>query len=470
MRWLAVLLVVRSARAPMKLNELDLLKNFYNVTGGADWVDNTNWDIGATSQCGWVDNSVPDGWPYVAPEVTEVSLGPGCIYKDPCAWDTKWKGVGCVDPCYAPTDGDNCAFGRVTYFDLPYNSLVGTIPEAFFDELLNISFIDLSYNAISGTLPTQIGKVRNLIALHLNNNNFQGTIPTEIAHMGHSLGYDEGFYVMDFSYNNFTGTLPSQVAYLSALQSLDISHLPNFGHPSYGDNLFMNPGLPSQIGLLTGLASIRADFSAFQGFIPTQIGLLTNLLQLLMRGSGHELAKKQITNQFSGTIPTQIGMLTRLDVLGLSNNLLSGTIPEEIGNMQWLRRFELAENKLSGTMPNVFDEHGLGGPTGILDYWDTYGNKLTGDLPNTIGNATSLQWLYIQIEHSDPLRNFRCGQRIPGLGNSHNNMNVDSNDPAPNAKYNWAIMAWDYFNMMYTTECPNPHDVNFAFNALSGDV
>ena len=37
-------------------------------------------------------------------------------------------------------------------------------------------------------------------------------------------------------------------------------------------------------------------------------------------------------------------------------------------------------------------------------------------------------------------------------------------------RYNWAIMAWDYFNMMYTTECPNPHDVNFAFNALSGDV
>lgn len=45
------------AYAPLRLNELDLLKRFYNVTGGAGWVRNDNWDEGATSQCGWVDQS-----------------------------------------------------------------------------------------------------------------------------------------------------------------------------------------------------------------------------------------------------------------------------------------------------------------------------------------------------------------------------------------------------------------------------
>jgi hypothetical protein len=93
------------------------LKNFYNTTGGASWSLNTNWDIGATSQCGWVDQAIPTGWPYVAPPVSQ-PLGPACIYKDPCSWNTKWHGVGCVDPCYAPTDGDNCVFGRVTMLDL----------------------------------------------------------------------------------------------------------------------------------------------------------------------------------------------------------------------------------------------------------------------------------------------------------------------------------------------------------------
>ena len=114
--WLAVL-PLASVYAPLRLNELDELKAFYNSTNGASWTTNTNWDIGATSQCGWVDNSIPQGWPYVAPPVP-AALGPACIYKDPCSWDTKWHGVGCVDTCYAPTDGDNCVFGRVTLLNM----------------------------------------------------------------------------------------------------------------------------------------------------------------------------------------------------------------------------------------------------------------------------------------------------------------------------------------------------------------
>ena len=53
----------------MKLTELDLLKNFYNSTDGANWLVNTNWDMGATSQCGWADQSVQYPWPYEAPPV-----------------------------------------------------------------------------------------------------------------------------------------------------------------------------------------------------------------------------------------------------------------------------------------------------------------------------------------------------------------------------------------------------------------
>ena len=64
--WLALLSV---ARAPLRLDELHELKNFYNATSGANWTVNTNWDLGATSQCGFSDQSIPSGWPYVAPPV-----------------------------------------------------------------------------------------------------------------------------------------------------------------------------------------------------------------------------------------------------------------------------------------------------------------------------------------------------------------------------------------------------------------
>ena len=72
----------------------------------------------------------------------------------------------------------------------------------------------------------------------------------------------------------------------------------------------------------------------------------------------------------------------------------------------------MQENELSGTMPDVFD----GLPR--VQYWDTYANQITGDLPPSIQNiSATLEHLYIQTEQTDALRNFRCRERIPGLGN-----------------------------------------------------
>ena len=108
---------------------------------------------------------------------------------------------------------------------------------------------------------------------------------------------------------------------------------------------------------------------------------------------------------------------------GLNDNRISGTIPPEIGGMYMLTRFELQENQLSGTMPDVF------GSLPKIEYWDTYGNQMTGDLPPSIQNASILQYLYIQTAHTDVLRNFRCRDRIPGLGNLHNSLGIPSNQP-----------------------------------------
>ena len=73
-----------------------------------------------------------------------------------------WFGVSCSDPCYAPIDGDDCRFGRITSIHLPGNNLTGTIPWQLFDALVNLTIIDLSHNDISGTIPTEVGKLRNI--------------------------------------------------------------------------------------------------------------------------------------------------------------------------------------------------------------------------------------------------------------------------------------------------------------------
>ena len=67
-------------RASVLTRRLTALKLFYNTTSGADWTTNTNWDMEATSQCGFVDQSIGKDWPYVAPERASAS---NCIARGP---------------------------------------------------------------------------------------------------------------------------------------------------------------------------------------------------------------------------------------------------------------------------------------------------------------------------------------------------------------------------------------------------
>ena len=75
---------------------------------------------------------------------------------------------------------------------------------------------------------------------------------------------------------------------------------------------------------------------------------------------------------------------------------------------------------MSGSLPDVFDQ------LKYIEYWDTYGNSLEGPLPDSIGEAKTLEHLYVQVEQRNLLLNHRCRQRIPGVGNAHNAMNVPS--------------------------------------------
>ena len=114
-------------------------------------------------------------------------------------------------------------------------------------------------------------------------------------------------------------------------------------------NLQLNPGLPSEVGLLTNLVTLKLDHCGFSGTVPTQVGELHKLESLLLRGTTKGL--EAVTNRFSGTIPTEIGRLASTMTVGLNDNRISGSIPPQIGGMGQLSRWEVQENSLSGTMP-----------------------------------------------------------------------------------------------------------------------
>jgi len=77
--------------------------------------------------------------------------------------------------------------------------------------------------------------------------------------------------------------------------------------------------LPTELGLLTELASVSLTNATLTGTIPTQMGDLTNLRRLWL-----------YNNQLTGTIPTQLDQLTKLEILELYHNSLTGSVPQGV--------------------------------------------------------------------------------------------------------------------------------------------
>ena len=69
-------------------------------------------------------------------------------------------------------------------------------------------------------------------------------------------------------------------------------------------------------------------------------------------------------------------------------------------------------------------------------------------VPPSLQNLTSLQYLYLDNQHYKPLRQQYCGQRMPN-----------------NGKYNYRIVREEY-QQMTSVICEEMHDTNFAFNSL----
>ena len=128
-----------------KLDDIEALRELYESAGGAGWklADNAPGD-------GMMLPGGNNGWD---------------LNSDPCPMNftNGWYGVACVDPCYTPIDGEDCRFGRITGIQMPFNTMLGSIPNNVFSKLNNLTIFDVSHNSLSGTLPTEVGKLRNMM-------------------------------------------------------------------------------------------------------------------------------------------------------------------------------------------------------------------------------------------------------------------------------------------------------------------
>jgi hypothetical protein len=144
-----------------------------------------------------------------------------------------------------------------------------------------------------------------------------------------------------------------------------------------GNNLMGT--VPTEVGDLTGLVTLRMDNNALSGGIPGSLGNLTSLVELAL-----------YTNQLTGGVPGTLGSMTSLVNLFLAHNQLSGSIPAELGSLPNLSWLSLFDNQLTGAIPSE-----LGNLPSLVQL-RIQENQLTGAIPTEIGNLTGLQRLYLE--------------------------------------------------------------------------
>ena len=135
--------------------------------------------------------------------------------------------------------------------------------------------------------------------------------------------------------------------------------------------------IPSEIGLLTSLDTLKFPDNLLTGPIPTEISRLSNMRVLFFW-----------VNYLTGTIPHDIFQtMTDLEHISLAENwLLSGTIPE-FGYLDDFTGLELDINILTGTIPSSMYDN-----LPRLDYVRFDRNKLSGTIPTEIAQLSNLEW------------------------------------------------------------------------------
>ena len=188
--------------------------------------------------------------------------------------------------------------------------------------------------------------------------------------------------------NNLNGVIPTALGNLTVLDSLRL------------DNNALSGSIPNEVGRLVNLRTLSLQQNPLSGAMPVELGNLSNLRSMQIWGTN-----------IDGPIPVELTNLTGLEVLSLPFNQLGGEIPPELGNLENLTWLVLAFNQLSGPIPPELGKlkklksiqlHGneLGGPIPIvlgdlnnLLSFDLNRNKFSGTIPSELGNLNNLKRL-----------------------------------------------------------------------------
>ncbi|XVF24073.1 hypothetical protein REPUB_Repub13aG0095600 [Reevesia pubescens] len=279
---------------------------------------------------------------------------------------------------------------RVISLNLSSLNLVGSISPS----IGNLSFlreVNLSNNRLQGNIPMELGHLKQLRSIILYLNNLQGKIPEELSNCSN-------LQEIRLAKNNLTGEIPFHLGDLKNLIVLLLSY----------NNLI--GGIPSSLGNLSSLNVLNLYGNKLEGIIPNALGRLSNLGELYINENSlsgsispiYNLSSSIIihatNNQLTGGLPPEIDVVfPNIEEIAFGRNKLTGTIPRSISNISSLQLFDLAVNGFSGSVPdNIGKLRNL--QELIIDY-NHLGSGKPGDLDflSSLTNCSLLELLAINI-------------------------------------------------------------------------
>ncbi|CAM8947000.1 unnamed protein product [Rhodiola kirilowii] len=315
------------------------------------------------------------------------------------------------------------------FFSLASNFFGGKIPTSICNASSNLEVLDLSNNLFNGELPPCLPKMSGRLAvLNLGKNNITG-------HISDTFTANCMLRTLDLSSNFIQGKLPKSLANCKELEVLDLGNnriddtfpcwLKNVSTLRVlvlrSNTLRGSIGCPDTAITWPTLQIVDLACNKFNGSINSDSlsswkGMMTGdndaeSTHGYLEYNGRVYYQDTVTVSYKGQQMILVKILKVFSSMDCSRNQFSGEIPDMIGNLTSLHGLNFSHNMFSSHIPAFL------GNLKNLESLDLSRNRLTGQIPAELATLTSLSVLNLSYNYLEG--------KIP-TGNQFNTFTYDS--------------------------------------------